>query len=153
MGQDGRQFKSPNPHYAKAKEIADCISFAVLRAQEVDARYCAALKELEAAPGLRVDTKTWADVASDIDTAGASAMPYLKDAIPLDGSPRDVKMWWDDLTSGQRDEYVSAFPGLIGNLDGIPAEVREAVPPGTSPSVSPFAPPAGYSTLPFVLTL
>ncbi|MFE4820827.1 alpha/beta hydrolase [Streptomyces sp. NPDC056704] len=124
-GEDGAQFKSPNPHYAKAKDIADRVTYAVLRAQEIDVRYFGALEKLKAAPGLDVDTKTWADVASDIDTVGASAIPYLKDQIPLDESPADRKAWWERLTADQREEYVSAFPGLIGNLDGIPAEVRD----------------------------
>jgi hypothetical protein len=81
-GEGGAQLKSPNPHYAKAKDIADRVTYAVLRAQEIDVRYFGALEKLKAAPGLDVDTKTWADVASDIDTVGASAMPYLKDQIP-----------------------------------------------------------------------
>lgn len=124
-GEDGAQFKSPNPHYAKAKDIADRVTYAVLRAQEIDVRYFGALEKLKAAPGLDVDTKTWADVASDLDTVGASAMPYLRDQIPLDKSPADRKAWWEHLTADQREEYLSAFPGLIGNLDGIPAKVRD----------------------------
>ncbi|MGW3846389.1 alpha/beta hydrolase [Streptomyces fagopyri] len=125
-GEGGAQFKSPNPHYAKAKDIADRVTYAVLRAQEIDVRYFGALEKLKAAPGLNVDTKTWADVASDIDTVGASAMPYLQDQIPLDKSPANRNAWWEHLTADQREEYLSAFPGLIGNLDGIPAEVRDS---------------------------
>ena len=125
MGNSGAQFKSPNPHYAKAKDVADRLTYAVLRAQEIDVRYCGALEKLKAAPGLDVDTKTWADVASDIDTVDASATPYLKDKIPLDKSPAERKAWWDHLTADQREEYLSAFPSLIGNLDGVPAEFRD----------------------------
>ncbi|MER5403561.1 alpha/beta hydrolase [Streptomyces sp. NPDC002769] len=124
-GEDGAQFKSPNPNYAKAKDIADRVTYSVLRAREIDVRYCGALEKLKAAPGLDVNTRTWADVASDIDTVGASAMPYLKEKIPLDKSPADRRSWWEQLTEGQREEYLSAFPGLIGNLDGVPAEVRD----------------------------
>ncbi|MFI6404980.1 hypothetical protein [Streptomyces sp. NPDC050548] len=79
MGDGGTQFKSPNPHYAKAKDIADRLSYAVFRAQEIDVRYYGALEKLKAAPGLDVDTKTWADVASDIDAVDASATPYLRE--------------------------------------------------------------------------
>lgn len=124
-GADGATFASPNPHYAKAVDIADRVAYAVLRAQEIDVRYSGALERLKATPGLDVDTRTWADLASDIDTVGASAMPYLADQIPLDKSPADRKAWWEHLTPDQRQEYLSAFPGLIGNLDGIPAEVRD----------------------------
>jgi len=125
IGDGGAQFKSPNPHYAKAKDVADRLTYAVLRAQEIDVRYCGALEKLKAPPGLGVDTKTWADVASDIDAVDASATPYLKDKIPLDKSPAERKAWWDHLTADQREEYLSAFPGLIGNLDGVPTEVRD----------------------------
>jgi len=125
MGDSGAQFKSPNPHYAKAKDVADRLAYAVLRAQEIDVRYFGALEKLKAPPGLDVDTKTWADVASDIDSVDASATPYLKDKIPLDKSPAERKAWWDHLTADQREEYLSAFPGLIGNLDGVPADVRD----------------------------
>ena len=125
MGDGGTQFKSPNPHYAKAKDVADRLAYAVLRAREIDIRYCAALEKLKATPGLDVDAKTWADVSADIDTVDESAMPYLKDKIPLDKSPAERKAWWDHLTADQREEYLSAFPGLIGNLDGVPAEVRD----------------------------
>lgn len=125
MGGDGTRFKSPNPHYAKAKGIADRIAYALLSAQEIDHRYCGAMEKLKAAPGLDVDVRTWADVASDIDNVGASALSYLKEKIPLDKSPGARKAWWDHLAADQREEYLSAFPGLIGNLDGVPAEVRD----------------------------
>ncbi|MFD9098529.1 hypothetical protein [Streptomyces collinus] len=44
---------------------------------------------------------------------------------PLDKTPAERKDWWDHLTADQRDEYVTAFPGLIDSLDGIPATARD----------------------------
>ncbi|MFE7463967.1 alpha/beta hydrolase [Streptomyces sp. NPDC057499] len=117
--------KSPNPHRAKAQEIADRIAHALREAHEIDERYSSALNRLKAAPGLAVSTTTWADVASDTDAVGRAAQPYLERTLPLDGSPAERKAWWDHLGKEQREEYISAFPQLIGNLDGIPATARD----------------------------
>lgn len=121
------QFKSPNPHYAKAVDIVDRIAHAVREAQEIDDRYSKALRKLKAAPGLNVSTKTWADVASDVDAVSSAASDYIADHIPLDKSPADRKEWWDNLSNEEREEYKAAFPEIIGNLDGIPAVVRDEV--------------------------
>lgn len=117
--------KNPNPHHAKAVDIADRIAHAVREAQEIDDRYSWALNKLKAAPSLNVDTKTWADVASDVDGVSTAASKYLQDHIPLDKSPADRKEWWDGLSNEEREEYKTAFPEVIGNLDGIPSTVRD----------------------------
>ncbi|WP_416958629.1 alpha/beta hydrolase [Streptomyces sp. Agncl-13] len=119
------QLKSANPHYAKAVDIADRITYAVREAQEIDDRYSKALRKLNAAPGLNVSTRTWADVASDVDAVSSAASDYIADHIPLDKSPADRKKWWDNLSNEEREEYKAAFPEIIGNLDGIPAVVRD----------------------------
>jgi hypothetical protein len=127
LGDDGKKFQSPNPHLAQANEIANRLAMAVSRAREIDARYCATLEKLKAKPGLEVNTRTWADVGSDIDAVSAAASRYLMDHIPFDGSPADRKEWWDHLSAEERNEYLTAFPEVIGNLDGIPAAVRDEV--------------------------
>lgn len=114
-----------NPHCAKAQDIADRITHALQEAAEIDERYSRSLGKLKAAPGLNVTTATWADVASDADTVSSAASAYIRDNIPLDKSPAERKDWWDHLSDEQKDEYRRAFPELIGNLDGIPAEVRD----------------------------
>ncbi|MCQ9184168.1 alpha/beta hydrolase family protein [Streptomyces sp. IBSBF 2953] len=119
------QLKNPNPHHATAVDIADRIAHAVREAQEIDDRYSKALNKLKAAPGLNVDAKTWADVASDVDAVSSAASEYLQDHIPLDKSPADRKEWWDNLSDEEREEYKTAFPEIIGNLDGIPSTVRD----------------------------
>ncbi|MFF4980381.1 alpha/beta hydrolase [Streptomyces sp. NPDC001046] len=123
--QHNPQFKNPNPHHAKAVDIADRIAHAVREAQEIDDRYSKALNKLKAAPGLNVDTKTWADVAADVTSVSSAAREYLRDHIPLDKSPADRKEWWDGLSDEQREGYKAAFPDVIGNLDGIPSTVRD----------------------------
>ncbi|MDO0911134.1 alpha/beta hydrolase [Streptomyces sp. DT2A-34] len=125
LGPDTSGLHSPNPHHAKAQYIADLIAHAVQEATEIDDRYSRALEKLKAAPGLSVSTKTWANVASDVDAVGSAASEYLRDSIPMDKSPADRKEWWDSLTQEQREEYLTVYPDVIGNLDGIPATVRD----------------------------
>ncbi|MBN0046918.1 hypothetical protein JS756_22940 [Streptomyces actuosus] len=119
------QFKNPNPHHAKAVDIANRIAHAVREAQEIDDRYSKALNKLKAVPGVNIDPTTWADVASDVDAVSSAATEYLLDHIPLDKSPADRKEWWDSLSDEEREECKKAFPKIIGNLDGIPSTVRD----------------------------
>ncbi|UFQ18405.1 MULTISPECIES: alpha/beta hydrolase [Streptomyces] len=114
-----------NPHQAKAQDIADRIARALREAQEIDARYSSALHKLKAAPGLTVDTKTWADAAADAE-AVRTAAEYLSDDIPYEKSATERMKWWEGLSQEQREEYMAVYPDVIGNLDGIPAEVRDA---------------------------
>ena len=116
-----------NPHHAKAQDIADRIAHAVQEATQIDKRYSDALGKLKAAPGLTVNTKTWSNVASDVEAVSSAASDYIQDRIPLDKSPADRKEWWDSLSDEERAEYRAAFPEVIGNLDGIPVVVRDEV--------------------------
>ncbi|UFR04371.1 alpha/beta hydrolase family protein [Streptomyces sp. Go40/10] len=127
LGPDTSRFIHPNPHQAKAQDIANRIARALRDAAGIDERYSAALEKLKAAPGLTVDVKTWTDVAADADTVGTAALDYIQDHIPLDKSPAERKEWWDGLSDEERDEYKRAFPEFIGNLDGIPSAVRDEV--------------------------
>ncbi|MFC8986089.1 MULTISPECIES: alpha/beta hydrolase [unclassified Streptomyces] len=122
----GRQsgLTHPNPHHAKAQEIADRIVRALRQARETDERYRNVLSKLKAGPGLTVDEHTWADAAADVEAVRGAAYEYLRSEIPLDKSPVDRKEWWDNLTDAQRQEYLASYPDVIGNLDGIPAAVR-----------------------------
>jgi hypothetical protein len=124
-GAQGTGLINPNPHHARAQEIADRIARALRRAQEADERYRQVLSRLKAAPGLTVDTKTWADAAADVQAVRGVAYEYLGREIPLDKSPADRKKWWDGLSDAQREEYLASYPDVIGNLDGIPAVVRD----------------------------
>lgn len=48
--------------------------------------------------------------------------------IPAAGTaPEDVKKWWDSLPQEQKDRYVAEHPAELGNLNGIPAEIRDKV--------------------------
>ncbi|MFD9906340.1 alpha/beta hydrolase [Streptomyces sp. NPDC059063] len=124
VGPGTPRLKNPNPHHAKAQEIADRIAHALREAREIDERYSTALHKLKAAPGLAVDTKIWADVAADVSTVDNAARNYLASQV-LDKSPEGRKEWWENLSKKEREEYITSFPDVIGNLDGIPAETRD----------------------------
>ncbi|MFC8918974.1 alpha/beta hydrolase [Streptomyces sp. NPDC057116] len=116
---------NPNPHHAKAQDIADRISMAVRDAREMDGRYQRVLSKLKAADGLTVDSKTWADAAADMDAVRDASHEFMKREIPLDKSPAERKEWWDKLSDEQRQEFLASYPDVLGNLDGIPAVVRD----------------------------
>lgn len=117
---------APNPNAAKAQDIADRIVKAVRTAAEIDWRYAGILRRLKAEEGLKVPASTWTDAAGDAAAVRAAARGYLKDDIPLDATPAERHAWWAGLTQEQREEYLAVYPDQIGNLDGIPALVRDA---------------------------
>jgi hypothetical protein len=53
---------------------------------------------------------------------GAGGLP----TPPPGGSPTDNYRWWQSLTDEQRQQLLAHDPALVGNLNGIPAEVRDA---------------------------
>ncbi|MGW1654921.1 alpha/beta hydrolase [Streptomyces atratus] len=117
---------APNPNVAKAQDIADRVAKAVRTAAETDWRYARILRRLRAEEGLKVPDATWTDAAGDAAAVRDAARGYLRDGIPRDTSPAERKAWWVGLTDEQREEYLAVYPDQIGNLDGIPAVVRDA---------------------------
>ncbi|MEV6165128.1 alpha/beta hydrolase [Streptomyces sp. NPDC052052] len=116
----------PNPNAAKAQDIADRVAKAVRTASQIDWRCARILRGLRAEEGLKVPDATWADAAGDASAVRDAARGYLKEAIPHDATPAERKAWWAGLTGEQREEYLAVYPDQIGNLDGIPAVVRDA---------------------------
>ncbi|WP_328895349.1 alpha/beta hydrolase [Streptomyces sp. NBC_00236] len=116
---------APNPNTAKAQDIADRVAKAVRTAAEVDWRFARILRKLKAEEGLKVPDRTWTDAAGDASVVRDVAGGYLKSGIPYDASPAARREWWARLTDEQREEYLAVYPDLIGNLDGIPALVRD----------------------------
>ncbi|MFE7749523.1 alpha/beta hydrolase [Streptomyces sp. NPDC057428] len=117
---------APNPNTAKAQDIADRVTGAVRSAAEIDWRYAGILRRLKAEEGLKVPDSTWKDAAGDASAVRDAAGSYLKDAIPHDATPAQRRDWWAGLTQEQREEYLAVYPDQVGNLDGIPALVRDA---------------------------
>lgn len=117
---------APNPNAGKAQDIADRVAQAVRTAADADWRYTRILRALKAQEGLGVPAATWKDAAADAAAVRQAAGSYLRNAIPHDASPAERKAWWAGLTDEQREEYLAVYPDRIGNLDGIPALVRDA---------------------------
>lgn len=117
---------APNPHAAKAQDIADRVTQAVRTAAEVDWRFAGILRSLKAEEGLKVPDRTWTDAAGDAAAVRDAARGYLKEGLPLDASPAARREWWAGLTDEQREEYLAVYPDQIGNLNGIPSLVRDA---------------------------
>ncbi|MEU9203247.1 alpha/beta hydrolase [Streptomyces sp. NPDC048332] len=116
---------APNPHTAKAQDIADRVAKAVRTAAEVDWRFARILRKLKAEEGLKVPDRTWTDAAGDAAVVRDVAGGYLRSGIPYDASPAARREWWARLTDEQREEYLAVYPDQIGNLDGIPALIRD----------------------------
>lgn len=116
----------PNPHAAAAQDIADRIARAVALAADADVRYASILRELKAEDSLDVPDSTWTDAAADMASVREAARAYLNDHIPYQASAAERKKWWAGLSQELRDEYLATYPDIIGNLDGIPALVRDA---------------------------
>jgi hypothetical protein len=116
----GHALRAPNPHAAHAQEIADEIRRAVGLARAADLRYGAELRHLVAgraagdAAGVVVSDAMWRDAVDD-----------LTRAVPVHAEPAACTKWWDELSPELRDAYVASCPDVIGNLDGIPAAVRD----------------------------
>ncbi|MER5892095.1 alpha/beta hydrolase [Streptomyces sp. NPDC001876] len=117
---------APNPNTAKAQDIADRVVGAVRAAAEIDWRYAGILRRLKAEEGLKVPDSTWKDAAGDAAAVRDAARSYLRNGIPQDATPAERHAWWAGLTQEQREEYLAVYPDRIGNLDGIPAVVRDA---------------------------
>ncbi|MGW2178168.1 alpha/beta hydrolase [Streptomyces sp. NPDC001732] len=117
---------APNPNMSRAQDIADRVAGAVRTASEIDWRYARILRNLKAEEGLKVPNTTWRDAAGDAAAVREAARGYLREAIPYDASPAERNAWWAGLTGEQREEYLAVYPDRIGNLDGIPALVRDA---------------------------
>ncbi|ANE78364.1 alpha/beta hydrolase [Mycobacterium adipatum] len=48
--------------------------------------------------------------------------------LPSPGtSPEDVKTWWDSLSQFEKSQLIAEHPPELGNLNGIPADVRDQV--------------------------
>lgn len=63
--------------------------------------------------------RTYGDAVDPADAA-------LDSRPPAGSSPAEVDEWWSGLSTAQQLAIIAASPGSIGNLDGIPAEARDA---------------------------
>lgn len=58
--------------------------------------------------------------------AGLSLARVERSSVPGTGTtPKQVKQWWDRLSSEQRRFVIGEYPELVGNLDGVPVDARD----------------------------
>ncbi|WP_284235015.1 alpha/beta hydrolase [Mycobacterium antarcticum] len=53
--------------------------------------------------------------------------PASTEILPPGTPPEDVNAWWTSLSPQQRDRLIAEHPPQLGNLNGVPAGVRDQV--------------------------
>ncbi|MDT5349598.1 MAG: hypothetical protein QOH91_2885, partial [Mycobacterium sp.] len=62
-----------------------------------------------------------------VDAPESPATPDDPQIPPPDTSPGDVKRWWTSLSKDQQGRLIAQHPPQVGNLNGIPVDVRSPV--------------------------
>jgi uncharacterized protein YukE len=92
--------------------------------------WTAVVKKLLAQYG-EIDRSTAAAITAALGGPVPQTAPGTSgDARQLPGkgtSPEDVKKWWDSLSQAEQAALIAKHPPELGNLNGIPAEVRDKV--------------------------
>ncbi|NUS11195.1 MAG: hypothetical protein HOY69_07275 [Streptomyces sp.] len=117
----------PNPHHAAARDVADRILDALGEATAVDGKWVPRLRTLMADDDQRVSAADWADARRDLAAVDQGAAAYLARIAPppAHGRARENADWWRGLSAQDRADYLAAYPGRVGALDGLPAAVRD----------------------------
>lgn len=63
---------------------------------------------------------------TDIEQFVGDHPSAMSDLLANPPAAQDVSLWWGALTAEQRGALTSADPSLVGNLDGLPFETRDA---------------------------
>ncbi|ASO18517.1 uncharacterized protein YukE [Actinoalloteichus hoggarensis] len=102
-------------------EVIERVNQVVRRAADIDADLAAVLR---AAANDAVDDGESASLV-DADAAGAGQGGLSTLGPPTDADPSANAGWWDSLSEAERARLLTDSPELIGNLDGLPAAVRD----------------------------
>lgn len=118
---------SPNPKARLAQDCADRIAAALKEATGADTKWAPKLRALKADDDLTVSDRDWADTASDTKGVRAAGKEYLDSTPqpPGKGDPKANAEWWKSLDAEERAAWTAMRPGTVGNLDGLPAPVRD----------------------------
>ncbi|GAB3722414.1 hypothetical protein GCM10027598_37140 [Amycolatopsis oliviviridis] len=114
---------SARPDQPRVKaELADRIEQLLRRATDVDADFADIMRR-----ALRGEiTEQGGDTLAQAADAGAAQSGLSIIGPPENGSPGDNKAWWASLSDTAKVALLQGNPGLVGNLDGIPAADRDA---------------------------
>ncbi|MFJ9840959.1 alpha/beta hydrolase [Kitasatospora sp. NPDC101155] len=114
---------------AAADEISKQIAKALSDAAEADTSLAGMLNLFagHAKDKSGLDEKT-ASADAYMDQFGDASNPMWQRNMPLkDAPPTEVNSWWKGLGPQGRQWFLSHHPEVLGNLDGVPAEVRDQV--------------------------
>ncbi len=101
-------------------EVVDRLEQILRRAQDVDTDFAAVLGK--AARG-EIDDDAGQSLAG-ASTSGEGAGGLSTIGPPMNGTPGDNAGWWASLSEQERRALIDSDPGAVGNLDGLPAAVR-----------------------------
>ncbi|MFI6305752.1 alpha/beta hydrolase [Amycolatopsis thailandensis] len=103
-------------------ELADRVEQLLRRATDVDADFADIMRR-----ALRGEiTDQGGGTLAQAADAGAAQSGLSIIGPPENGSPGDNKAWWASLSDTAKVALLQGNPGLVGNLDGIPATDRDA---------------------------
>ncbi|MFD5462762.1 alpha/beta hydrolase [Kitasatospora sp. NPDC127059] len=129
---------STNPYQApdweaKQRTAADGISKQIAKAladaDEADSSLTGTLNRFagHAKDKSGLDEKT-AGADAYLDQFGGASNPMWQRGMPgKDATPTEVNAWWKGLGPQGQQWFLSHHPEVLGNLDGVPAEVRDKV--------------------------
>ncbi|MER6303614.1 alpha/beta hydrolase [Kitasatospora sp. NPDC001539] len=112
---------------AAAEEIGRRIGRALVDAADADTSLAAALDTFatRAEDGSGLDERTAAADGHPDRSGGAPEPMWRRNAPGEDATPAEVNAWWSSLGPQGRHWFLSHHPEVLGNLDGVPAEVRD----------------------------
>ncbi|GAA2843452.1 alpha/beta hydrolase [Crossiella cryophila] len=115
--------KDPDPRDRERArlEIIDRVEQVLRRAEDIDNDLAAVLRK--AARGEIGDGNATSLAAAA--TAGETAGGLSTLEPPKGGTPGDNAGWWASLSEAERTGLLKNRPDLLGNLDGLPATVRD----------------------------
>ncbi|SDM91035.1 alpha/beta hydrolase [Allokutzneria albata] len=102
-------------------ELADRVEQVLRRANDIDADLAAVL---ERAALDRIDDGCGTSL-NDASLAGQATGGLSTIGPPKGGSPDDNAGWWSSLSDAERAAMLKEHPDWLGNLDGLPAVVRD----------------------------
>ncbi|WP_232676441.1 alpha/beta hydrolase [Nocardioides sp. R-C-SC26] len=98
--------------------IADFDSEVVRWTHDLRVEEQAMVRELERVLELAAVERLYGGVPDPAD-------PALHTFPGAGATPSEIRSWWDALGEAEQGALIAASPGSIGNLDGIPAAVRD----------------------------
>jgi hypothetical protein len=105
---------------AELDEISTSIAGVLRRAEELDQALAAAVQAV--ADG-RVDDGSGRSLLGAAEHVLGGERP--PSPPPAGATPEQNAAWWARLTPAQRESVLLADPDLVGNRDGVPADVRD----------------------------